>query len=78
MRQWKHGKIKAVVGRADGDGSGAGVQPKGAGSARAKMFGKHEAEKARKFHQSFPEYVPTPLISLDSLAELLGVGGIYV
>ncbi|MBO5489307.1 MAG: diaminopropionate ammonia-lyase, partial [Eubacterium sp.] len=50
----------------------------GIAGIHAKKFTKAEAEKARRFHQSFPEYVPTPLVSLDSLAKLVGVGGIYV
>jgi diaminopropionate ammonia-lyase len=36
------------------------------------------AEKARRFHQSFPMYQPTPLRDLKDLATLLGVGKIYV
>ena len=32
----------------------------------------------RKFHKSFPQYDVTPLVSLDKLADDLGVGGIYV
>ncbi|MFT9076887.1 diaminopropionate ammonia-lyase [Ethanoligenens sp.] len=35
-------------------------------------------EKARRFHQSFPDYKPTPLISLKSLARHLGIGTISV
>jgi len=35
-------------------------------------------KKIREFHSSFPQYAPTPLVSLDRLAERLGVGGIYV
>lgn len=34
--------------------------------------------KVRKFHQSFPEYAPTPLRSLKTLAAQLGVSSIYV
>lgn len=37
-----------------------------------------EIEKARAFHQSFPEYAQTPLRSLNHLAASLGVGGIHV
>lgn len=37
-----------------------------------------EIEKARRFHKSFPQYTKTPLVSLDNLAEKLGVGGIYI
>jgi len=34
--------------------------------------------KIREFHKSFPQYKETPLVSLDKLADELGVGGIYV
>lgn len=34
--------------------------------------------KARKFHESFPQYTKTPLAKLDNLAKELGVAGIYV
>ena len=37
-----------------------------------------EIQKAKQFHQSFPEYSITPLRSLDNLAKFLGVAGIYV
>ncbi len=42
------------------------------------FLGKQEIDKAKKFHMSFPGYEKTPLRSLDSLAELLGVAGVYV
>jgi diaminopropionate ammonia-lyase len=42
------------------------------------FLGKEEIGKARKFHESFPQYTKTPLTSLDNLAEKLGVGGIYL
>ncbi len=32
----------------------------------------------RKFHCTFPQYSPTPLASLDNLAQKCGVAGIYV
>lgn len=35
-------------------------------------------ERVREFHRSLEEYGETPLLSLDSMAEKLGVGGIYV
>jgi diaminopropionate ammonia-lyase len=35
-------------------------------------------KKIRRFHRSFPQYDATPLISLDNLANRLGVGGIYI
>lgn len=37
-----------------------------------------EINKARNFHKSFPEYSVTPLVSLDSLSETLGLKGIYL
>lgn len=37
-----------------------------------------EIQKAKQFHQSFPEYSITPLRSLNHLAKFLGVAGIYV
>ncbi|SHK01350.1 diaminopropionate ammonia-lyase [Desulforamulus aeronauticus] len=37
-----------------------------------------EIQKAKLFHQSFPEYSITPLRSLHNLAKFLGVAGIYV
>ncbi|HWR07038.1 diaminopropionate ammonia-lyase [Sporomusa sp.] len=37
-----------------------------------------EIQKAKQFHQSFPEYSRTPLRRLDNLAKQLGVAGIYV
>lgn len=41
-------------------------------------FGCENAQKVRSFHESFPEYAPTPLRSLRCLAKELGLGGIYV
>lgn len=37
-----------------------------------------EAERARKFHQSFPGYAPTPLVTLDALASELGIKKIFI
>ncbi|MEG6615955.1 diaminopropionate ammonia-lyase [Peptococcaceae bacterium 1198_IL3148] len=42
------------------------------------FLSEQEIEKAKQFHQSFPEYSITPLRSLDHLAKYLGVAGIYV
>jgi diaminopropionate ammonia-lyase len=42
------------------------------------FLGKEEIGKARKFHESFPQYTKTPLTSLNNLAEKLGVEGIYL
>ncbi|MGM9568432.1 MAG: diaminopropionate ammonia-lyase [Clostridia bacterium] len=41
-------------------------------------FSLEKAREVRAFHQSFPEYAPTPLIHLKDLAALLGVSGLYV
>ena len=37
-----------------------------------------EAEKARAFHKSFPQYDRTPLTALEHMAEFLGLGRLYV
>lgn len=34
--------------------------------------------KAKKFHESFPQYCETPLVGLDNLSKNLGVSGIYI
>lgn len=41
-------------------------------------FGYENAKKAIGFHQSFPEYTTTPLVSLQNLAKALGVNQVYV
>lgn len=41
-------------------------------------FGLVNAEKAQKFHKSFPEYSVTPLVDLKNLANTLGVASIRV
>lgn len=50
------------------------TQPK-CGTAQ---FGVERAAQALAFHQSFPAYAPTPLVSLAQLANWLGVGAIHV
>ena len=37
-----------------------------------------EVVKAKNFHSSFPQYKETPLAKLDSMANEIGLGGIYV
>lgn len=37
-----------------------------------------EIEKVKAFHESFPMYEETPLVSLDALADYYHLGGIYV
>jgi len=46
--------------------------------APAVLFGRVQAEGVKRYHQSFPTYNPTRLVRLDSLAETLGVGKIFV
>ena len=41
-------------------------------------FGLRNAQEARRFHQSFPEYGATPLRRLNALAAYVGVQQIYV
>ena len=41
-------------------------------------FARERAERVRRFHRSFPEYAPTPLVGLDALAKKLGVGRLWV
>ena len=37
-----------------------------------------EINKAYAFHKSFPQYAPTPLVQLKNMAELLGVGSVFI
>jgi len=46
--------------------------------ASVSLMAQQEVERARDFHQSFPQYTETPLVSLSGLAKSLGVAGIYV
>lgn len=41
-------------------------------------FHPREAQTARAFLQSFPEYAPTPLVALPALAAFLGLGRLFV
>ena len=43
-----------------------------------KDFSLSAARKIRAFHQTIPGYAPTPLVSLDSLAQHLGLESFYV
>ena len=43
-----------------------------------KVMALDEIEKARTFHESFPQYSETPLAKLDNMAQYLGVGEVYV
>ena len=44
----------------------------------ASPFTVKHAQTARSFHSTFPGYAPTPLAELDTLAETLGIAGMYV
>lgn len=46
--------------------------------ASVEFLSKQEIGKVRNFHKSFSEYQETPLRSLDTLAGVLGVAGVYV
>nr|WP_230974632.1 hypothetical protein [Treponema vincentii] len=37
-----------------------------------------EINKAHTFHKSFPQYAPTPLVPLKNMANLLGVGSVFI
>ena len=37
-----------------------------------------EVNKAKEFHASFEEYKETPLVNLQSLADKIGIGGLYL
>lgn len=48
---------------------------------RKKLFPDFDPEsfiRVRAFHESLPEYDPTPLVSLGSLAQAIGVKGVYI
>ena len=38
----------------------------------------NEISKVKGFHESIPQYEKTPLVNLENLANLLGVGGVYL
>ena len=43
-----------------------------------KVMALDEIEKARTFHERFPQYSEPPLAKLDNMAQYLGVGEVYV
>ena len=43
-----------------------------------KIMSLENVAKARAFHQSFPQYAPTPLANLEGMARYLGLGGLYI
>ena len=46
--------------------------------ASTDSFSSSIAYHARKFHQTFPDYKPTPLITLAHLADMLGISHIWI
>ena len=42
------------------------------------LFSIDTARKAMKFHREIPGYKMTPLRALPNLAQMLGIGGIYI
>ena len=42
------------------------------------LFSSSVGDSVRRFHQSFPDYEPTPLARLDHIATMLGVANIWV
>lgn len=54
------------------------IRKAGGALAPTRDFAKDVAEKVIRFHESFPEYAVTPLRRLTHLADMLGVGEIFV
>ena len=52
--------------------------PKSTDVKCAEILSLEEVTKARKFHESFPEYEMTPLVELNKLAKYLGLASFYV
>ncbi len=50
----------------------------GPGLTDVTRFGPECTQEVHRFHASFPEYAPTPLVRLDKLARRLGVADIWV
>ena len=42
------------------------------------VMNREEIEKVRRFHESFPQYAPTPLVEMSARARYLGVKNIFV
>lgn len=42
------------------------------------IFNRENAQRARRFHSTFPQYEATPLVSLSALADMAGVASIHV
>ncbi|HNW10862.1 MAG TPA: diaminopropionate ammonia-lyase, partial [Candidatus Rifleibacterium sp.] len=43
-----------------------------------KLFSPEVARKARRFHRQIPGFKMSPLLALPQLAQMFGVGGIWV
>ncbi len=56
----------------------ANHMPKSDDSFQMGMMAPARIEKVRHFHKSFPQYQPTPLVSLNHLAKYFGLGNIYI
>ncbi len=52
--------------------------PKGNKEESIRFLSRQEISKGKRFHESFPEYKETPLVSLDNLAKYLGVKNIFI
>lgn len=52
--------------------------PKGNMGESISFLSNEDIQKGKKFHESFPEYTETPLVSLNNLAEYLGVSKIFI
>lgn len=50
----------------------------GSNDANLPVMAISEVEKAKKFHESFPQYSKTPLVNLTHMANYLGLGQVYV
>lgn len=46
--------------------------------AQIGLMSRKEVDRARAFHRSFPQYCETPLVSLEKMAEGLGLSGVYI
>lgn len=56
----------------------ANTMPKSDASPQLALMAPSQIEKARQFHRSFPQYKPTPLVSLEVFAKNFGLGGVYI
>ena len=55
-----------------------GVFHKKIGGEYPKLFTREKARTVRNFHKTMDNYKETPLVSLDNLAEELGLGKIFI